>query len=335
MSEVNNSTHALTQNMTFDPESNAGLMLPYALLDDVLHESQVFNKNTDPFQGHYLLNEFFDFSDAMQKIPGRSGVFATGHPFYAFQADGSVAYIPEIDRFIEETRQKATADSWRFAGKWACSGCQLQTNLPDLKQICRPCDVVELKPRDVFKALPDLDFWVVVEKNNPAIEAQVELRANQAGFYPSDVSVYRSINETQRVLKAINRGEKVNSRLPVDMHVVTREELYQGLAGLDRMAKDNSMNFVPMQPRSLHVKWERADTPYNFVQDFLLALTEAGMEDNLQAEIMKRRRLLAASYTNGQLFHKIFDTDAKSARQLSNPAMMKILAGRLNGWREL
>lgn len=323
------------KSITFDPEANPGLMMPYGFINDTLAASELFNAKMNPEQGQYLLQEFYDFADAMKTIPGYGGVFGTGHPFYALQPDNGVTSIPEIGRFVGETRDKTLLDSWRYAGKWACGSCQVQNNLTDLKSSCKPCDIVDLKPRDIFKALPDLDFWVVVEENNESVESLVEQRSQQAGFYQSDMSIYRSVRDTNRVLQALNSGRKPNARLPIDLHIVTRESLVDAISSLEDLNIQSESYYVPIQPRSLHVNWEQADEPYNFTHDFLFSLTEYDLTDDVQEKLMQTRRNMGARFTNGQIFHAIFENDAKSARQLTDSTMMKILATRLNHWREV
>lgn len=329
-----NSNTFLINTVRFDPGAGRNTMLPYALIDDTLKESTIFNNDTSPEQGQYLLGEFEDFASAMQDMSGFEGVFGTGHPFYALDTDKSVTDIPEIGRFIEATRVKVIQDSWRYAGNWACSGCQVETDLPDLKQFCKPCRVVDLKPRDVFKALPDLDFWVVVDSNSEEIEEDIRCRSQNAGFYQSDISIHRSIESTNRVLKAVNNGQKTNDRLPIDLHIVEKKELLKAIDQLECLDPNEQKAFIPIQPRSLHVTWERADQPYNFALDFLLSMTDLKFSPELQNKIIGARHKVAEKFTNGQLIDMIFDTDPKSARQLADPAMMRILANRLNNWRQ-
>ena len=319
---------------SFDPEANTGLMLPYQMLSKALHESITFNQNEDPAQGEYLLKEFYDFADAVSSVPGYLGVFGTGHPFYALQSNNGVTYIPEIGRFIEQTIDRVAEDSWRFAGKWACGSCQVQNNLPDLKSQCKPCEIVDIKPRDMFKALPDLDFWVIVDQVDTATEKTIEQRTSTAGFYQSDKSIYRAVRDTAAVLTSLNAGQQPGARLPIDLHVVTEKEFSACLDKLNCLDVKSDSYEVPIQPRSLHVAWEQADEAYSFTHDFLFSLTEHGMSPELQERIIETRRILATKFTNGEIFHSIFNNDTKAARQLTNSTMMQILAARLNSWRD-
>ncbi|HVC36737.1 MAG TPA: hypothetical protein VNE40_04845 [Candidatus Dormibacteraeota bacterium] len=318
----------------FDPEANSSLMLPYSLIQQVLQQAIRFNNDTRPEKGQYLLGEFHDFAETMQHIPGYLGVFGTGYPFYAFRPDGSVLPVPEISRFLEETTEKVSQDKERLAGRWACTACQVQNDLPDLKTICRPCDMVGLKPRQVFKALPDLDFWVIVAQDGPSIEEIIEKQAHQAGFYQSDSSIYRAVRDTGRVLKALAEGTKPDTRLPIDMHVITGQEFSELLRRVDNITQDTNDPKVLVSPRTLHVNWEHVDTPYNFTKDFVWSLTEKGLEESLSVALQATRRTMAEKLHNGQIARLAIESEDIPKRQLADPTMLGIFAKRINEWRE-
>src|SRR5258706_5292443 len=145
---------------------NPNVNLSHEELQGMVDLTKDFYKGSQEV-GNYLFKESHKVSDDLSKIPGVVGTIGLGYPFYAINTEGKdPVHVPEISNFLETTRELVDEDMRYNPEGWKCPGCQLENKLPDLKTLCKPCDLVKLKPRDVFKALPDLDVIVIVDNPN-------------------------------------------------------------------------------------------------------------------------------------------------------------------------
>ena len=88
--------------------------------------------------------------------------FGTGYPFYVLDSnlEGQLPIIKEQLRYNNELYKES-----KYVQQWLCEEC-LKLNskqMPDLKQICKPCPQVKdsIKPRKVVNRLPDIDMWMI------------------------------------------------------------------------------------------------------------------------------------------------------------------------------
>lgn len=172
-------------------------------LTDILDTAIKFTADESLVKGEYFSYQFNQFHEAVKDIPGVIGVFGTGYPFYAYQDDGSIADIPEIQRYQRSFQSAIERDRLRAYGGWLCGACELACDLPDLKKYCKPCDSVDFKPRDIFKALPDLDYWVVVEdapeRELRQQELEIQARAKAFAFESSDSPTLFRLSKLQNM----------------------------------------------------------------------------------------------------------------------------------------
>lgn len=297
----------------------------------LLNLSVEFDKNESILRGDYFRQQFADFHAAVQSIPGYRGVMGTGHPFYAFRPDGGVHAIEEYERHIGEAHELLSRDTGRAIGTWACASCQANFILPDLKRFCKPCDVTELKPREVFKRMPDLDFWIIVEKNSPQIEQLAEALLRKEGFYTSDEAIYPALQEITEVMQTLNDGSMPSARLPIDLHIVDEATMIQLMNDVPVQLQQHDDAFVPISPRSLHVEWEDTDTPYNFVKDFLFSMTPYGWSDELESTLALTRRQ-AKDIIGDTAVTRVSALAEKEARQLATPGLRDSLKLRIASW---
>lgn len=234
-------------------------------LTDILDTAIRFTADESRAKGEYFNRQFDRFHDSVKNIPGVIGVFGTGYPFYAYQDDGSIADIPEIRRYQESFQAAINRDRLRSYGGWLCGACELACDLPDLKKYCKPCDSVDFKPRDIFKALLDLDYWVIVNDTSEADLRQQEKKiqecAQAASFESSDSNIIQTLETTRYAMETVLRGFQPGAILPVDMHIITKVELLECLkATPDAIRKGRAVNIAP---RSLHKIWEDTNEPYD------------------------------------------------------------------------
>lgn len=228
-------------------EGHPDLLFSHQEMKDALELAITFDQNESPLKGEYFKDQFAEFREAVSSVDGYLGVFGTGHPFYAYKPDGGVYGIEEYRRHIGEALDMNKLDTKGAMAAWACAACHDEYRLPDLKQFCKPCEVVELKPREVFKRLPDLDFWMIVDENNPGIEREVESLVHEVGFYTSDDKIHSAINSTTEVMSTLNNGEYPDARLPIDLHIVEGNDLLKALCAVPQQLDGD--RFIPIAPR--------------------------------------------------------------------------------------
>lgn len=308
-------------------------MVPHTMLVQVLDTAAEYAQDTSVLKGNYLQQQFDDFTEAVRSVPGYKGVFGTGYPFYALRPDGGTYDVPEITRYTRSFISEVQKDAQRNYGAWICGACQVETDLPDLKTYCKPCKQVDFKPRDIFKALPDLDFWVIVDPETETLDRTEEIirdRVEAAGFYASDSNVSQAVDSTLYVMRTLQRGHMPSARLPLDLHVVTKQEILACINEAPRALAQGET--IPISPRSLHVRWEDTDEPYDFLKDFLFSLTAQDWQDEDLWRSLRDARHSAKSLVGDDIVQAVAERAPKEARQLESPEIQQCLRNRIAEW---
>lgn len=291
-----------------------------------------FNQDESPVRGDYMRREFADFSEVVSKVPGYRGCFGTGHPYYANKPDGGIYEIPEITRYINQYRNSLRNEEIGQIGNWLCGTCQILVDHPDLKQRCKPCELVDVKPRDVFRALPDLDFWVIAsdDVDQTHFEESIQAAVQAEGFQSSDVDVIHSIRDAVRVMQTLETGLMPRARLPIDLHIVTENSLNKLMRETPTAVKNG--DFLGIVPRSWHKIWEMPDAPYDFVKDFIFSLTEGEIQNEGLRQLLKDTRTEVAQLLGDNAAEFVRLLAPKEARQLETPAIHDNLDRRVKSW---
>ena len=310
----------------------------YTDVHDIFDESVQLNEDTSPEKYTYHQQQFNDFARTVMDIPGAYAAFGTGYPFYAEDhLEQTIEPVAEITRFLRQ--QQALVP--KKLGSWACIGCQGDRKLPDLKTLCKPCDKVSVKPRDILKALPDLDYWVIADEDTPQFRAKLQQSLEGIGFYSSDQDVGASLRDLADVMKDPLLVREVTpepvrqKRIPIDLHVVSREYFMNIMGDIERTiieyaAEGGNMPKVPISPSSLHVTWEQPDEPYDFMKDFLFSLTIHPASSNAILEKMKHTKEIAGKYLSYDDIKEAICQYDKEERQLQNPKLRFLLSRRFS-----
>ena len=312
-----------------------GEFLSHRALMYILDVAVRFTADESLTKGKYFDYQFDQFHGSVEDVPGVIGVFGTGYPFYARQEDGSVADIPEMRRYQKSFQAAINRDRLRSYGGWLCGACELACDLPDLKKYCKPCDSVDFKPRDIFKALPDLDYWVVVddapETKLRRQEKEIQECARAAAFESSDSNIIQTLETTRYAMETVLRGFQPGAMLPVDMHIITKVELLECLkATPDAIRKGRA---VSIAPRSLHKVWEDTNEPYDFIKDFLFSFTPHTWNDNELLEALSSARREVHDLIADNPIKAVSDRAEKEKRQLEAPGVAQCLKERINSWK--
>jgi len=309
--------------------------LSHRALMRILDIAVQFTADESLTKGQYFDCQFDRFHDAMNTIQGVIGVFGTGYPFYARQDNGAIADIPEMRRYQKSFQAAIHRDRLRSYGGWLCGACELACDLPDLKRYCKPCDSVDFKPRDIFKALPDLDYWVIVD-DAPEIklrqqEEEIQECARTATFEPSDRNIVQTLETTKYVMETVLRGFQPGATLPVDMHIITKTALLTCLKEAPDAIRNG--NTVDIAPRSLHKVWEDTDEPYDFIKDFLFSLTPHTWKDSELMQVLSNTQRDVYDLIVDNPIRAVSDRAEKEKRQLEAPGVAHCLRERIKSWK--
>lgn len=321
------------ERLSVEKTSRQGI--PYERLSRLLEATIVFNEDESPEKGAYFDAQFELFDTIMSAKDGVIGTFGTGYPFYARKDDGGVHAIEEVSRFVESIRQDLNNDRARQFGRWPCHLCDMANDLPDFKKFCKPCDDVDFKPRDLFKALPDLDYWIVVDDMDEAsIDALQQTSTDalrEAGFYTSDSNIDKAVNKTMNAVQPDAAG-RYNPRfmLPVDTHMVTKSTLIDCLEATPDAITSSA--FVPIAPFSLRKDWGGTDNGYDFIKDFLFSFTENSFKDSELTNKLVEARQAAYAVVHSNPADYVAARASKEKRQLETAGVRDCLEKRISSW---
>jgi hypothetical protein len=313
------------QAYTHAQQLNTDLIIPH---DNIL---EVFSLTREFFGASqevtdYLFKESHRFANELSKVDGFVGAFGLGYPFYAVTKDGKPFEITEISNFIDYTRELIKEDSRNHPEGWICAACQANNNLPDLKTQCKPCDLVTLKPRDIFKGLPDLDMAVIIDNPNNDTETHVEKIANELGYSQSDTDIGNAIMHTKAALNEIKEGQNPQHHLPIDIHIWPKEAVRQCM---ELVAEGKPK--VEIIGKALHSKWE--DHSINFSFDFTFSLTELNVKDtSFLQEIMDTRHKMKEKIGIPKIIENVTDASARASRLMQTESIRNVLTERLKNW---
>ena len=277
----------------------------------------------------------------MSGISGYCGSFGTGYPFYVLDSnlEGKIPIIEEQIRYNNSLLRESIAIS-----EWLCDNCLKENsqNMPDLKQICKPCPQVkdEIKPRRVINRLPDIDMWMICEDDKISLASkQLAYLFDDLGMCTSDVDPVKSINDVYEIATSLDKGIMPSKKLPLDVHIIEYskvEELLNKIVSTFIKATSNSVApYLAIHPLSLRKKWQYDDVAYNFAFDYLFSLTPFSWEDDLNNKLMKSRFELRSLFSEDDLI-EIFDLVASDAvkRRFETKTVKKCYGRRLKLWEE-
>lgn len=300
--------------------------IPHKRISDIFGATKSFF-NGDPETTSYLHNEAIDFGkEAAKVIPGYQSSFGTGYPFYAIDSKGRPVQIDEISNFLSDVETNIDADKSTNPHGWPCPACQKANNLPDVKTSCKPCNLVKLKPREVFRSLPDLDIWVVTDLPGTESEEILQSNATKNGYIQSDINMRLSLAKTALALHQIRSNSSIKEKVPLDVHLVATPII---IRCLDMVA--NGADDVQIDTRSLHAKWE--DTTFNFLFDLILSLTMVHDQTGIITEALHNTRIkLKNSHSEQSLMKIIAENSTRGVKILQTKAARIALKDRISQW---
>lgn len=305
--------------------------------------NELENTNSD-LKRIYLIRNIQAFNYIVSLIRDNQGSFGTGYPFYVLEGnlDGKLPIIREQTRYNNELIRHGNKSQ---RDVWVCEDClnKNYSNMPDLKQVCKPCPNMdnELKPRKLLNRLIDLDMWMIC-KDGDIERVQVELAnlLGKFGIKTSDVDPVQTIKDMEEITQQLKDGIMPNKFLPIDAHIIEYskiKKLIQDVPGeLKRAKQENQIPYLPIHPKSYRKTWQYDDEAYNYIYDFLSAFTEFNVVDELKDIILKTRKEVADTYSNEELYEFLLNsaTDGNKRRN-KTAALPRTFIKRANRWRNI
>lgn len=311
---------------------------------DVVDISNWFERCNTDLKRRYLIKIIEDFNRATAQVTVNRGTFGTGYPFYVLNVDltGELPVIQEQIRYNGKLLEEALTSR---RTTWSCQRC-LYTNyeeMPDLKQICKPCPNMdnELKPRKVINRLPDMDMWLVCADGKLG-EAQVQLTEvlRKVGMNPSDVDPLQSIKDIKEITESLENGIMPQKFLPMDVHIIEYSKLKGLIEQVPEILKSatelGKVPYLPIHPKSYRKIWQYDDEAYNFIYDYLSAFTEFGFNEELNGVLTTTRSEVGKTYSKIELYEFLLKSaTAPNARRLGEKALQEQFIKKMSEWRKI
>lgn len=305
--------------------------------------SSKFEKNNTDLKRRYLLKNIELINKVMSCTPGYCGSFGTGYPFYVLDSnlEGELPIISEQLRYnkelINESKKTGATD-------WVCAKCLLTRGdeMPDLKQICKPCPRIKdtIKPRKVINRLPDIDMWMVCADRYFEL-AQIVLSQSfdKLGMHTSDVNPVQTIYDIQEIADDLEKGNMPQKLLPLDIHIIPYSQLSKLLDEipfvLESFKETEEVPYLPIHPVSLRKTWQYDDTAYNFVLDYMYSLTPFNFEEKILRKLNFSRKIIGSLYTEEELRELLNRVSSDSVkRRFENNSLKKSYDRRIQSWKK-
>lgn len=301
-----------------------------------------FEKNNTELKRLYLIKNIDTINSIMARTPGYCGSFGTGYPFYALDSnlEGQLPIINEQIRYNDELFEEAQ----NLGTNWVCARCLSTTgqNMPDLKQICKPCPQIKdsLKPRKVINRLPDVDMWMIcADSEIETAKSTLARLFDSFDMYTSDVNPVQTIRDVSEISTDLENGKMPDKLLPLDIHIIeysTLSNLFDQIPfALQSSIEDGTVPYLPIHPVSLRKTWQHDDVAYNFVLDFLYTMTPFSLDGNLANKLEFSRRIISNTFTNEQLTDALHSVASPSVeRRFETPQLQKTYERRIDSWRK-
>lgn len=198
------------------------------------------------------------------------GAVGLGYPFYILSTSLPEYFqINEYERFLNETTSRLKEASGRENDLgWVCPSCQEQGSFSDLKELCKPCGHTLFKPREIFKAVPDVDIVLVADNRDSDTLDGVAHRAADLRLNVSDASIRQAVNGFVEGFRA----EDPSQYMMVDLHVVSQNDLQRSF---EAVLEGDFHAEIPKASYRGNGNWDHSEAlPIGW--DYLMSFTPLG-----------------------------------------------------------
>ncbi|MBQ9791294.1 MAG: hypothetical protein IJW28_01780 [Clostridia bacterium] len=312
-------------------------------IEKTVNASNKFELTNTELKRQYIISNIILYNAIAHSISECKGTFGTGYPFYALNQDltGGLPIINEQIRYNNELLEDAKKSSFE---RWRCLECLKEKGITmeNLKVMCKPCPGMDdaLKPRKVINRLPDMDLWMVCDADKiETIKDPLQEALQRAGYKTSDVDPVATIYDVLDIAETLQSGKMPKKKLPIDTHLIDGATLYaliyQIPEVLDHSFRHDRIPYLPIHPLSLRKKWQKDDTAYNYVHDFLCSFREFDMDPKIKKLLDEVRQHVAKKYDFDTLYQWTITTgNASVPRRFETPALKEYSRKKFEAWRE-
>lgn len=308
---------------TFHSEDSDRRVMSYERLYDVVRKTLEFYKN--PQSVEYLNRQCL----AVVNLFAGKSYFefgaGLGYPFYLIKHhEGEIP--EEFKRFQKEILGKIAQEAVIHKVGWLCPKCRAINEMSDMKSICKDCELATLKPRDIFRLLPDLDILLVVSKADAETEIDIESTLINSGYNQSDKDIEFSIQTSEKALENVLQNRESNTPFPIDVHLCSKEDF---TLGLHAMAEGDYDYVLPC--KSLWSEWTSSDIPFFF--DFAFSFWRLGqVSPELKSSIAECRHQIKERFSLEELIAKLKNASPRADRLLQSSVIVEGLRKRYLNW---
>lgn len=258
---------------------------------------------------------------------GLVGGYNTGFPFHSLSADGTV--IRHHPEYAHYTGELAKQIKRAMAGSvlWPCMPCQQRPEYTPAD--CADCQLSEVKPRTVMKAMPDVDIFVVLERVDQGVLDRVWNVAQEKGCTQSDFDLNYSLLRIEEVMDSWREGRSPQHFLPIDLHVISQDDFLQACEQLRQ-----GENVATPQIWSMYAEWKQ-NKGIDWWFDFVFSMTpeETHMDNALAVAVREARHGLTEHYSVDQLVDMVRQRSHRARQLLLHPESEATLRERVARWR--
>lgn len=211
---------------------------------------------------------------------------------------------------------------------WPCPGCQLGTDFTPSQ--CADCNITPLKPRTIMKVMPDMDTFVICDENDKKTRDAIWSVAQDKGFTQSDFNTNESLTRIEGVLDAWAEGRKPASYLPIDLHVIDKNDFIQACADIG----DGKLTHPTIW--SMYAEWKN-NKSIDFWFDFVFSMTPYSRvtDTEILDAIDEARSRLTRCYSVDQLVDIVMKRSYRARQLLQHEPTMEALREKLSSWQQI
>lgn len=311
------------------------------LIETAVRASNDYETTNTDLKRKYLIKNIQIFNYIASLVSVNKGTFGTGYPFYVLEK-GLTGQLPVIQEQIRYNKELLNHARTTTEQKWTCAECLTKRyhDMPDLKQICKPCPNIdnELKPRKIINRLPDLDMWLVCGDGHlEKAQRQLSRLLERYGIHTSDVDPLQTIRDMDEIIGDIKNGVMPTKYLPIDGHIIEYSKLQKLIARVPetlRFASENNIRpYLPIHPKSYRKTWQYDDEAYNFICDFLGSFTEFNLPTQLIQQVQRTREIVAQDFSAQELYNFLLQSSTEAnRRRFSEPALKDRFFRKVQAW---
>ncbi len=317
--------------------------LLYNICQKIVNSSNSFEINNSDLKREYLILNIMLFNNIASKINGCNGTFGTGYPFYAL-GKNITGKLPVINEQIRYNNELSDAIKNSNTLVWNCYNCLQKNgkNMPDLKQICKPCPNMNnaLKPRELLKRIPDIDMWMICDKDKICLAKESLItQFKQNNMLTSDINPIQAIDNLIEIAENLKDNIMPKKLLPIDAHIIDNSTIYLLIEQVPEVLKQanesGKIPYLPIHPLSYRKKWQYDDEAYNFIHDYLSSLTKFNWDYSLENILSETRREISNRYTDDQLYNWLIITGPESVKRRHKTKELQCrFKERINLWKK-